>query len=381
MQLRRIGEALGLLERSITDTQSAAAVLPPSRSILTTVDQALTIDAVYRAFFVLEAGAVQLTLDVWRTLAGTTRRLSADELPSWVSRPNVDETGSAFYAATITSLAARGNAYWLITRGADGSIVNVDVLDPLLVQPEREPGRRSVRYHFDGTPYTRERVRHLALVRLPGKLEGLGPIQAAQRQLAGALAQRAYADQWFTDPGHVDAVLKTDQHLTAQQAADYKRQWRETQGVNNGPAVLGAGLAYTPLHLKPEEVQWLEAQKFGVTGIARLFGIPSSYMLAPVEGASLTYKNQEQEDISFVRFTLMRYLREIELAVSGLLPRTQVARWNVDALLRTDTHTRYQAHEIGLRSGFLTLPEVRAIEGLDPLPEGAALPTVPTIEA
>lgn len=376
MRLTQLGEALGIVRRSTTDEQAAAAVMPPPRAAGTTVDQAVTIDAVYRAFFVLETGTVQLTLDVWRTLAGRTRRLDGDELPSWVRAPNAfsDAGGAAFYAGTVTSLAARGNAFWLVTRGSEGQVVNVDLLDPLLVAVEPLPGRRGVRYHVDGKTYGRESIRHLALLRLPGRIEGLGPVQAAQRQLAGALAQRDYADSWFDRPGAVDAVLKTDQHLTAEQARAYKTQWIESQSVNNGPAVLGAGLTYQPLHLKPEELQWLEAQKFGITGIARLFGIPSSYMLAPVEGMSLTYKNQEQEDISFVRFTLMRYLREIEEAVSSLLPRTQLARWNVDALLRTDTHTRYQAHEIGLRAGFLTAGEVRAIEGLDPLPAGALTP-------
>lgn len=369
--MERMAERLGLVTRSAPAPEApegyAAQVTPPARSEVNGLDQLVTIDAVYRALQVIETGALQLSVDVWRTMAGRTERV--EPRPAIVDQPNVDQHGATFYAATCVSLAARGNAYWLKSKGADGSVINLDPIDPLGVHIEHDRRRRRVLYHtpLRREPYTHADIEHLALMRLPGKAEGLGPIQAAQATLAGQLRMREYADGWFDDDrGNVDAILATDQHLTAEQAAAYKEQWTRTQGMKNGPAVLGAGLDYRPLALKPAELQWLDSQKFGVTGIARLLGIPSSLMLAPVEGTSLTYQNVEQEWIGFVRFTLMRYLREIELAISRLLPRTQTARFNVDALLRTDTLTRYQAHKLGREAGFLNVAEIRAMEGLDP---------------
>lgn len=365
--IERMATSLGLATRSEPLPESpegfAAQVAPPARS--TTADGPTTIDAVYRGLQVIETGALQLSVDVWRTLRGITE---PTDVPAIVAQPNVDDPGPVFYASTTVCLAARGNAYWHKTKGSDGSVINIDLLDPATVTVERDPKRRQLWYHtpLRSDPFTRAEVSHLKLLRLPGELYGLGPLQAARRQLEGQVAMREYADNWFTDPGHVDALLKTEQQLTADQAKAYKAQWLEQQSMRNGPAVMGHGLDYKPLLLNPAELQWLEAQKFGVTGIARLLGIPSSYMLAPVEGANLTYKNQEQEDLALVRFTLMRYLREIELAISAVLPRTQEARFNVDALLRTDTLTRYQAHKIGLDAGFLSVPEVRRTERLDP---------------
>lgn len=46
----------------------------------------------------------------------------------------------------------------------------------------------------------------------------------------------------------------------------------------------------------------------------------------------------------------------------------------MDALLRSDTQTRYQAHKLGIDAGFLTVDEVRAIEGLGALPAGHQAP-------
>jgi phage portal protein BeeE len=85
----------------------------------------------------------------------------------------------------------------------------------------------------------------------------------------------------------------------------------------------------------------------------------------------MTYSNIEQELISFTRFTLAAYYIEIEEALTSLLPGrlTNIAKMNVDALLRSDTLTRYQAHQIALdaNSGWLNIDEVRATEGLPPV--------------
>ena len=59
----------------------------------------------------------------------------------------------------------------------------------------------------------------------------------------------------------------------------------------------------------------------------------------------------------------------LTLALTALAPNGQTIRFNFEAFLRPDTLTRYQAHEIALRNGFLTPNEVRKIEGLNPLEE------------
>jgi hypothetical protein len=53
--------------------------------------------------------------------------------------------------------------------------------------------------------------------------------------------------------------------------------------------------------------------------------------------------------------------------MSALLPRGTDARMNIDALLRNDTLTRYQAHQIAIAAGFKTIDEVREDEKLAPL--------------
>ena len=188
--------------------------------------------------------------------------------------------------------------------------------------------------------------------------------------MRGALELRDYAALWFSEGKIPSGILTSEQVLTADDAKQFKAAWNGTEEKPadnpSGVKVLGKGTTYTPIMLKPADAQWLESQQFTTTALARLFGVPASLMLAAVEGSAMTYSNVEQDWIAFTRFTLMGYLRKIETALTELTPRGQKIRFNLDALLRSDTKTRYESHAIGLTAGFLTDDEVRAIEGYAP---------------
>lgn len=362
--LRTVAEWFGLAradEPSGTPSGMSDGVRPPSRSGTgyVTPRRALSLGPVFRAMQVLQTAAMQLSLDVERTRAGVTEII---DTPSIVRRPDVEsgKSRSAFIAETVTSLAATGNAFWRKTYSVSSAeLISLKVLNPHEVTVI-ENLRGQIEYHHNGKVIPTREVQHLQYLRLPGLVAGLGPIQAAQAELAGALDVREYASNWFT-PGEADVpsgVLKTDQPLTSDQAKAYKQMWNDT--ADGGVRILGGGLTYTPMMLKPADAQWLEVQQFGVTGIARLFGIPASLMLAAVEGTSMTYTNVEQAWIEFVRFTLMTYLREIEEAFTACLPTGQTARFNVEGLLRTDTKTRLEAHQIAINAGIYS-PEYAAL--------------------
>jgi HK97 family phage portal protein len=121
-----------------------------------------------------------------------------------------------------------------------------------------------------------------------------------------------------------------------------------------------------PMYLNPKDAQFLENQAFGVQQVARLFGIPAQMLLVE-SGSSMTYSNVEMEQIAFIRYTLSQYYVEIEANMSQLLPRGTDARMSIEGLLRADTLTRYQAHQIALAAGFKTIDEVRNDEKLPPL--------------
>lgn len=335
-------------------------VQPPSRATgLRSVsdDAALTLGSVYRAVDILTTAAVQLGLDVWR---GT----DVIEPPSIIRKPDAAVHRGTFVSTTVTDLASTGNAFWLKTADGPGApVLNLEVLPAAEVSVHRDERTRTISYSWKSRPLAAWEVAHLKKIPRSGRLYGIGPIEQAAAELRGALDLRDYASTWFTDSGIPNGVLSTDQALSENQAKQWKQAakdlWKPTE-----PAILGNGLKYAPLALRPADAQFLESRAFSVAEIARWFGIPAAYMLATVEGSSDTYSNQEQVDIWFVRYTLMSYLREIELHLSDVLPRGQSVRFNIESLLRTDTKTRYEGHEIAIRAGLYTAQHAQAIEGL-----------------
>ncbi|AQX81486.1 phage portal protein [Plantibacter flavus] len=350
-------------------------VRPPSRAAAPRsvgTAEAFGLSMVYRAIQIHAVSAKQMSID--EQLYGQP----VEKPSAFMRRPSRDLSRGAFVEQNVVSLAAHGNAYWGLDFDSKNVIGNVDVWNPNDVQIETNPAGRIVMYHHRGKEVVPAKVKHLPLLRVPGTAYGLGPIQAAQQELRGALDTRDYSSNWFRDSGTPDGILKSDQQLNKDSAAAARKQWEETQGGRRGVAVLGAGLDYRPIFLKPADVQFIESQQFNVTQVARLFGVPSSLMLATVEGNSQSYSNVEQDWLAYVRFTLMSYLVEIEDALSDLLPLQRRAKFNVEAFLRTDTTTRYSAHASALGAGWTTINEVRAIEGLAALPDGDRVVPKPT---
>lgn len=369
---RRVRRAFDALRESQPNADGQLpGIIPLSRQsagIAVTADTAVSLSTVYRAFQILATSASQISYQVER--GGL--KLADAEVPSLMKRPCLELDNSEFIEQTVLSLATTGNAYWLLNEGpAGGGVLDVSVLNPHEVRPAKDPKTGKLTYWHGATEYPAHRVKHMALMKLPGRLTGLGPIQAAQVELRGALELRDYASLWFSEGKVPSGILTSEQVLTADDAKTFKRAWNGTEEspVDNpsGVKVLGKGTTYTPIMLKPADAQWLESQQFTTTQLARLLGMPASLMLAAVEGSAMTYSNVEQDWIAFTRFTLMGYLRKIENALTELTVRGQTVRFKLDVLLRSDTKTRYEAHNIGILAGFLTINEVRAIEGLAPL--------------
>lgn len=344
-------------------------VIPPRRDVAGR--DPLTLSAVYRAVDILTTAASQISIKVDRGGAP----LADSDISSIIKAPSLSLTRADFIELWVSSLALTGNAYVRVHR-YNGDPVELEILPPLEVRPARTERGRAIVYHHGARAYSRADILHTALLRRPGHLTGLGPIQAAYRELTGAADIRDYAARWLDNTGQPSGILSSDAALTANDVSILRNRWNglDDQGERltdyDNPSrikVLGKGINYTPLFLKPEEAQWLEAQRFNTTMIARLFGIPAPLMLAALEGSSQTYSNVEQEWIAFTRFTLLKYLNKIAAALTELVPRGQTVRFNVDSLLRSDTKTRYEAHKLALDAGFLTIDEVRELENRPPL--------------
>ncbi|WP_460998710.1 phage portal protein [Trueperella pyogenes] len=364
--LAHIAESLGLVV--VRRSEQTPELTLPGRATFThlpsraaTSREATSLDAVYRAIFIIQTTARQLSIDVWRN----NQLLDVDKRPSFLNRPNLAMYSfGAFVAETVSSLAQRGNAYWHVKRQGY-EVLEIDILNPLTTVAYLDKGKPH--YQAEGREINPADVVHLRLLRQPGQIDGLGPLQACATKIDGAISTAHFGSTWTRTGGAPPGILTTTQPLTKQQAIEYKAQANEMLQYENGIAVLGNGLAYQKLYFTPAELEFIETQRENVAAIARMFGIPAKSLLVSLDGTSDTYSNAEQENQQFYRHTLMAYLREIEEALTFIAPRGTHVRFNVDGLLRSDTKTRYEAHQIGINAGFLTTDEVRAMEGLPQL--------------
>lgn len=345
---------------SFMDAPPALAVRPPAtRGELVNARSATQLSSVYRAIDVIETAAAQLTLDAWNNTG-----LVTTDIKPLIASPDPTMSQSAFTVETVSSLVMTGNAYWKVNRYRDGSVSGVTLLDPSTCTPYIDPETGARFTDWNGKQLTAVDLVHLRKMVIPGLAPGLGPIQACARELGAAIDMSRYATQ-FTGAGTVPTgILTSEKPSTPEQAQNVVKTWGIARS-QSATAFLPDGIKYTPIQFKPSDMQFLETRNFDTLAVARLFGIPARLMNAAPEGGTMTYANLQDDDISFMRWTVMSYLRPIEDALTTLLPRGWSVRYNLDALLRPSTKDRYEALATAIGCGLMTDKEARQTEGLE----------------
>ena len=332
------------------------------------IGSAVSLSAVYRSISIIATAMRQLSLVVERQ----GEQIPASDVPAFIRRPNLQQSRGDFIETATISLAATGNAFIRVDRFGD-SVDSLHVLDPWLCHAviDEETGTKTIAYK--GKSYSVDEIIHVPLLTLPGSATGLGPIQASQTELTTAKDIRDFASGWFRNSGQPQGILSTDQKVNPEDLVAMRNAWNYLDAEGNpldmtkNPSrirVFPHGLSYTPILISPRDAQWIEAQQFNTTQIARIFGIPAPLLLAAVEGNAQTYSNVEQEWSAFIRFTLQSYITRLEDALTASTPRGQRVKFNVEALLRSDTTTRYAAHKAAIEMGLYSAQYAREIEGI-----------------
>lgn len=326
--------------------------------------RALRLVPVFAATRLLADSIASLPLQQYRRTGDGRQPM---ELSSLFTSPSQHGTTYEWVQRCVTSLTLRGNAMGLPTAiGPTGYPTQVEWLHPDSVTIGEDSTMVSPSWFVMGRPV--DGLIHIPGHVLPGKVLGLSPIRAYAMTTDTGLLSQAFGLDWFANGKTPSAVLSTDQTLTETQAKEMKARFMATS-VDREPIVLGAGLAYKPLMVPPEESQFLETMKATTNQIASIYGIPPE-MIGGESGSSMTYQNVEQQAINFVTHTLRPYITKLEATLSSLLPRPQFVRFNVDSIIRADIKSRYEAHHYALTDGWKSRDEVRVIEDMPPLPDG-----------
>jgi HK97 family phage portal protein len=330
---------------------------------------ALSIPAVWSAVRLRANVIGSLPVGVFRDGPdGLPRRLPGSAAPGVLQQPSAQFDIVSWLHASQVSLDMRGNSW--------GRIVARDPRTFLPTQIELvHPDDVGVRVLRDGTVETTFAGRvvpaldvwHEMQNEVPGDVIGMSPISAAARSLGINLSALDYGQGFYDDALTPSALLSSDGPIDEDGARIVKRRVLATQ-KGREPLVLGGNWRYQQLSVNPAEAMFLEVMRYGDVDVARLFDVPGELIDANTSGSSVTYANREQRVQDLLAFRLGPAIARRERALSRLTVRGQYVKLNIAGLLRGDLMTRYKSYELGLRNGFLTFDEVRALEDRPPMP-------------
>jgi len=314
-----------------------------------------------------------------------TRKPSTDPRGRLLAlEPNPDMTAYDFWSYVIMCMCVYGNAYvWIETDGG-GDVVALWPIRPDVRKHKADDG--SVRWVVtfedgsEGWLFDAEVMHFKGLGLESGS--GLSNVGQARQAIGIAMAAEEYAGRMFQGDGHAGAVLSTERPMNDEQFNQFRARWDASHsGLKNAHrfALLPAGMTYQSSGFDPTNLQMVEARKFQVREMARLFRIPP-HMIADMEGGA-SYSSVEQASIDFVTYTLRPWLVNISQVVTRKLlsfgqadaSRGLFVEHDTSVLLRADSVSRSKIDNVDRLAGIKTANEIRESRGLPPIDGGDVL--------
>ena len=320
-----------------------------------------------------------LPLNVYRRTKDGHRELAIESPLNKVLSfaPNEWQTKFEWVEQLVFTTCIWGNNYTLVKSGQYGSVSLLHHLHPSRMTVERlENGRLKYTYNDPQMgrqiPYTQDQIMHVRWTPEPDGVKGMMPIEIARDAIALARATEIYASKFWANMGRPGFVLQTDQALSSETAERLRDNWeRIHRGVHNAwkTAVLTNGLKAEPVGGSNQDSQFLEVRKFQCEEICRVFRLPLALVQGQQTGGDLETQGQE-----FISYTLMPWLRRIELAISRSLiydDDVYFAEFDTSSLLRGNSGQRASYYSTMLNLGLMTINEARRNEGLPSIgPDG-----------
>lgn len=305
--------------------------------------------------------------------------------PTLTVRPNPLEPRWLTFHRLANNLTRYGYT-WLVVTDTDaaGHAAAVRVVDPADAAAVFDP----VTGDLDTVTYNgAELVPGLDVIWLPYHVDRRGSLGTSP--LLDAAGAVAYLTQLWTmagsfwESGYPSLVVKVKQRLNPGQARRIKDDLIASLGGRHEPGVIDADGDIGPLGVSPLEAQLVESIGAANAEIARAFLMPPS-LVNVASGDSLTYSTVEGEFRRWLATGLGSYLNRFESAFTDLSPDGQTCRFDTTELVRADFAARIEAYS-GILAGqaWMTVDEVRDLEGLDPLedpppPSPATVPAAAT---
>ena len=345
--------------------------------------------AVYSCVRIIADGVASLPIHVYRKTGGEEGGPARLPYSQLLDNPSadLDTTLYDWVFMALSSCLLWGNAWGLISSRTGvtspsglGYPQTIEWLPPdrMYVQDDTEQpwNPMKARIFLDGHEVRRSELVHMRACVVPGRLEAISPLRAFSMLYSQGMEALKYSATWFRNGGFPPGTFQNlAEEVDAEQAREIRSRLTDTLRTQQ-PLVYGKDWDYKPVVVPPSEAAFVEAMQLNATQVAAIYGVPPT-KVGGRRGDSLTYATQEQETLSLITDTLRPWLVRMEHLLTSLLPATQYARFNTDALLKTDLKTRSEIYRMQREMGMITVDEIRQTEDMAPMPGTLGQETMP----
>lgn len=204
---------------------------------------------------------------------------------------------------------------------------------------------------------------------------GRGMLDLARETVATDRAAQKYMRKFYVNGGRLSGILEIDADANRATRDKVREEFTNyATGMDTAfkVAIVDKGFKYTPIGISQSDAQFIESRGFSVAEVARFTGIPE-FML---QSGKQSYNSNEQQQLVFVTNALVPHVTMWEqewaykLYTDKELRDGCYMRFNVSALMRGDDATRSKFYQTMVYSGIYNLDECRALEEMNPMPDG-----------
>ncbi|MEW9586252.1 phage portal protein [Paraburkholderia sp. DGU8] len=342
-----------------------------------TAASALSLTVLQNCVSLLAESIAQLPIEIYER-SGEDRVPAVDHPLYTILKyqPNPWQTPFEYQEQAQIAVGLRGNSYSFIDRDSSGVVQGLYPLDHEAVTVMKGSDLMPVYRVYGSDPMPQRLVHHVRWMSING-YTGLSPVMLHANAIGHAQAIQQYAGKSFMNGTALSGVIERPGTPIKDQASIDKitDAWAAKFGGSGNAkkvAFLQEGMTFKPLSMTNVDAALIEALRLSTIDIARIYKIPA-HMVNELERA--TFSNIEHQEIQFVIYTLLPWIKRHEQAKTRdlLLPserKQYFIEYNVAGLLRGDQASRYAAYAVGRQWGWLSINDIRRLENMPPVKGG-----------
>jgi len=270
-----------------------------------------------------------------------------------------------------------GNHYWVLEKNKQGIPIAIFPVMSSCMKAIIDPHNyvSGYQYSMDGVIYTipKEDVVHFKNYNPESFIEGLSTIEAVRVAVTTDEEAKRYNEAFYKNNAVPSVVLEYPNSLPQDVINTMRKQWENSfSGFKNAyrTAIASGGLKVNVVDVKHADMQYIEQRRFTRDEILAIFKVPPT--VAGINEATV-YASAKASYYSFSKGNIEPKMRKIVNTLNEFL----LWMYNEEGLQFTfispvpqDITEKTAYYQSGINNGYLTLNEVRTMEGLPLLEQG-----------